>query len=576
MRNRGYEEAERVAFGVGIKRLVISDGSAIDVPTTGVVAIVGPNNSGKSVALREIYSVLSTAHVQQGVRQVVRELEVEKTGTEDELQEWLEKHCYATDVESAPGVPDRNYRRLNYNVSWSGIRHEWRTSPNRFGIALAQLFVLFGDAMQRLSLIAGSSLWNPMTDRPSNPMQMFYERPELEQRISAVCEEAFGIPLTLSRIPGGSIDLYLGKADVAPSLVPSEEYLDQFRRMPQLAAQGDGMRSFMGLMIALVATSYLLIILDEPEAFLHPPQARLLGRKLAEEATGNAQVVLSTHSLDVLLGLLSARDANVTVVRMTRRGAENPVAILRADELRSLWRDPLLRHSNVLDGLFHRGVILCEGDTDTRYYGAVLEELPGAGQSEFLLTQCGGKARMASIVRALRAVDIPVAVIADFDVLREEARIAGLAEALGGDWDRLRADWRVLDAAVRDRGYRPLTSQVREQVSEVLDQAGARLERDEVKRIRDVARVEDGWSIVRRGGIGDVPQGDASERGQSLIDQLAALRLFVVPVGEVERWEPGVPGEGPAWVNAVLESNRHTRADAPVREFLRGVLDSFS
>ena len=44
--------------------------------------------------------------------------------------------------------------------------------------------------------------------------------------------------------------------------------------------------SFMGLMVAVITANFPLIIVDEPEAFLHPPQARLLGRKLATNAPG--------------------------------------------------------------------------------------------------------------------------------------------------------------------------------------------------------------------------------------------------------------------------------------------------
>jgi predicted ATPase len=134
--------------------------------------------------------------------------------------------------------------------------------------------------------------------------------------------------------------------------------MQDLQRLPLVQHQGDGIRSFIGIMLTLVAASYPIVLIDEPEAFLHPPQARLLGRKLAAEARDRAQVIIATHSIDVLLGLLDADDASVTIARLTRQGDVNPVAVLSPDQLRELWRDPLLRYSNVLDGLFHRGVVL--------------------------------------------------------------------------------------------------------------------------------------------------------------------------------------------------------------------------
>lgn len=73
--------------------------------------------------------------------------------------------------------------------------------------------------------------------------------------------------------------------------------------------------------------------------------------------------------------------------------------------MKKLWADPLLRYSNVLDGLFHDAVVLCEGDADCRYYSAVLDQLPSTGEDQantrepqYLFTHSGGKARMPSVV----------------------------------------------------------------------------------------------------------------------------------------------------------------------------------
>ena len=52
-------------------------------------------------------------------------------------------------------------------------------------------------------------------------------------------------------------------------------------RTTPLKRQGDGMRSFASVVLHLLATvTPSILMLDEPEAFLHPPQARLLGTSL--------------------------------------------------------------------------------------------------------------------------------------------------------------------------------------------------------------------------------------------------------------------------------------------------------
>jgi predicted ATPase len=66
------------------------------------------------------------------------------------------------------------------------------------------------------------------------------------------------------------------------------------------------MKSFLGLLLNILVSSYLFVFVDESEAFLHPPQARLLGRMLGEDKGAHNQVFIATHDSDVLTGLLDS------------------------------------------------------------------------------------------------------------------------------------------------------------------------------------------------------------------------------------------------------------------------------
>jgi hypothetical protein len=194
-----------------------------------------------------------------------------------------------------------------------------------------------------------------MTDAPGQPLQVLFANPEIEKSLSSTCFEAFGIRLTLARVWGSNLRLHLGETDERVTMPATAAYIEALREMPLLQEQGDGMRSFMGLMLALVTAQFPVIVVDEPEAFLHPPQARLLGRKLATDTPKRTQVFVATHDSEILQGLLAPRDASVTVVRLVRDGSVNRASVLRPQELREIWKDPLLRYSNVLDGLFSSG-----------------------------------------------------------------------------------------------------------------------------------------------------------------------------------------------------------------------------
>lgn len=112
----------------------------------------------------------------------------------------------------------------------------------------------------------------------------------------------------------------------------------------------------------------------------------------------------------------------------------------------------------------------------------------------------------------------------------------------------------------------------------ILDGAESRgrLTRDDVEAIRGTPRLNDGWQIVKRAGIAALPAGDAYEAGGRLIGRLASGGLFVVPVGELERWFPEISGHGTKWVTDALAANLHARADTPVWDFMTTVLGAFA
>jgi hypothetical protein len=406
--------------------------------------------------------------------------------------------------------------------------------------------------------------------------QRRYDRvhvPFAPKELSETAREAFGVGLTLNRTSGSQLHLHVGTIDIQPVLPPQREYLDILRSLPLVQDQGDGVRSFIGLMIALTAARYPLIFVDEPEAFLHPPQARLLGRKLASQVPKGTRVFVATHSIDVLQGLLTEPHTNVTIVRLVREGSVNAASVLEPRQITQLWQDTLLRYSNVLDGLFHRGVVVCESDSDARFYAAVLDRVRSDaenGPHDLLFSHCGGKQRMPVVVDALRAVGVPMAVIADFDVLRDQVPLEAIYSRLGGTWSDIEGDWHVVRSAIDDMGAAPLVSSAREDLDRILVEAASRGSRL-ARGIRNATRVDDGWATDKRGGLAALPSGDASTRATELLARLSAQGLFVVEVGELERWAPGVGGHGPTWVVEVLNQDLHTDVTFPARAFVSGV-----
>ena len=69
----------------------------------------------------------------------------------------------------------------------------------------------------------------------------------------------------------------------------------------------DGVKAYSGILAAVLSTDLKVILMDEPDAFLHPPLARRLGTALttiASERDGN--VFASTHDSNFLMGCIHA------------------------------------------------------------------------------------------------------------------------------------------------------------------------------------------------------------------------------------------------------------------------------
>ena len=103
------------------------------------------------------------------------------------------------------------------------------------------------------------------------------------------------------------------------------------------------------------------------------------------------------------------------VIRINRESNINRMSVLKNERIKELWGNPILRYSNVLSGLFHEKVVVCESDYDCLFYHAIMTaiyEEKGEISPDVLFTHCGGKSRMKDIVNALRAINVPVVAIA--------------------------------------------------------------------------------------------------------------------------------------------------------------------
>ena len=74
-----------------------------------------------------------------------------------------------------------------------------------------------------------------------------------------------------------------------------------------------------------------------------------------------------------------------------------------------------------------------------------------------------------------------------------------------------------------------------------------------IRELRKLARNASPWDRAKDSGLVSIASGQATVFANRLINRLADIGIFVVPVGEVEGFCRSVGGHGPRWVEELLK-----------------------
>jgi energy-coupling factor transporter ATP-binding protein EcfA2 len=547
------EQPEPVSARFWISSATFSDGTTLQFTKDQKVVLVGPNNAGKSAALRAIREKLENS---KNGSPVIKQIAIGRQGDSSSIRKWLAPYKY-TDG------PHQWYRLYQHRMHVTSLENATANAKTALG-ELAGFFCQFLNTDAKLEASKPPETIAIARESPAHPIHNLLRDEDLEQKISVLFKRAFGVELIVHRNAGTRVPLHCGARP--PVNTPIEDraspsYVRKLEELPTLYEQGDGMRSYAGVLLYAFTAPQSIVLIDEPEAFLHPPQAKLLGRSLLSDQTSEKQIFIATHSGDVLRGILDANSQTTRIVRIRRQGNVNVVAELNATQIAEVWKDPLLRYSNILDGIFHEQVAVCEGDSDCRFYGAIFEEVvalrgDGFRRPDIMFTHAGGKQRLPMLVRALRQLAVPVRAITDLDILSDVQPLKNLLEAAGGDWSTFEADWKLVKIAVDSKKSELSAADARRGINEILDKIeGQAVSLAVNSKIKDVLRRTSPWSLLKQGGSTFIPSGDPTQAYARLRSGLRSLGIFMVDVGELEGYCRSVGCDGPAWVNTVLEKD---------------------
>ncbi len=284
-----------------LRKLGFNDGSSF---TPGAITVfVGPNNVGKSRALKDVVNFVTRTgppsvlvqHVDFTLPASAAELR-----TAYGFEPYLEETGTSTFVSLRPDLCGANQWNIGVQ-SWDDFLRTLLSGSNsreQFGRQFGPALIAHLATEQRLQLVKEGASPSREAQRDSILQQMYYAGLGVESEIRNEVRRAFdeqeiildyAVPqrllLRVSRDP----------TQVPPDPRAARPILSSF---PKLDNQGDGIRAFVGIVTALLTVKRDVILIDEPEAFLHPPQSLRMGEFLANHSgsrTPNFPKTRSSH-----------------------------------------------------------------------------------------------------------------------------------------------------------------------------------------------------------------------------------------------------------------------------------------
>ena len=407
-------------------------GRAADLPAepvsaTPVTVFVGPNNSGKSKVLAEIAQYCKSGQ-KNATAVILEDLAFAGLAT-DRATQAIEHiklppnpgealnvgHIFVGARGGRQQVPLQNLTQFIENPS---------TNIQAFCQWFLQYRTLMLDGRSRIDLVnqqAGGDLQQP----PQSSLQVLFRDDAKRHEVRRIVGEAFG---TYFVDPTNLGQLRIRLAGRPPNSDLEErgihEEAVQFHASAQpIDTASDGVKAFTGIITELMAGDPRVVLIDEPEAFLHPSLAFKLGYEVSRAAlSSDKRVFASTHSPTFVMGSLQS-GAPVNIIRLTYRASVATARVLPSSEILELMRNPLLRSTGVLSGLFYEFVVVTESDADRAFYQEINERLlrfkPEWGIPNCLFINAQNKQTVQTIIRPLRKLGIPAAGIVDVDILKE-------------------------------------------------------------------------------------------------------------------------------------------------------------
>ena len=504
-----------------IKKITLQYGSESENKTlkfdpSSVTVFVGPNNSGKSLLLREIETFCSGGL--SGNLNILSKVDVHLP-TDKELSQnikTMERPFDSNESHRSGAIKYGRFHSTKGFVVFRGFDIQtlchWKNSPEDFTMFMRHyisMYVSHFGGKERFDLVKKVPFFN-LKFLPPNSLSCLFQDNNKRTKVRSLIHKAFDKYFVID--PTSMTELEIRLSDIEPSSEDIErnwtkQSVQFHKKAKSITDFSDGVQAFTGLIMTVIAGEEKIILLDEPEAFLHPSLTNLLGEELStlmSKREGN--LIVATHSPFFIMGCLQS-GKNLNIIRLTYNGTHSTVRLLEPDKVKELFKNPLLRSIGVLQSLFYSAVIVTEGDTDRAFYNEINERMLAQSNSDdgvanALFLNAQNKQTIWNIVAPLRNMGIPAVGIVDIDFIKDGGQnFTNLLNASG------------IPSVMHDS-----LSTTRSKLSKNFDSLKTKTGKD-----------------MKNGGV-LLLEKDEEEMAENFLNDLANYGVFVVANGELESW----------------------------------------
>lgn len=544
---------------------------------------VGPNNTGKSETLRDLGrlagnfepTAMERAKGEEPKTRVIQDLAfVGKLTMERFLRGMTVYDTGAAEGTIAQGIgPDLRspYRRqlpLDLkNVLFRPVitaRSAWATS---FG-ELLPLRVAYLPAEGRSRLVEPAAAAHPLRA----PEHLLAALQDADAAIHTQFETALatifdGMKVRLDTTERVQLSLRVLGTSVEPLGNAMQNALT-FGKLKPLHLEGEGLKHCAAIVLTMLLCQGRAILLDNPEADLHPDVSRRLGAWIAESAAPlGCQVFVVTRDPAFLTGLFTG-SSDVSIWRLTRREAVTRFEPVPIEVGRALATFPLFSTQQALACLLRDGVVVTPECSDRIVFQTVAERLLRVHNLGYIQSQ-GGR-NLTFVTKAMRRANLPTCVVAELDLFQNESTFSELVKALSNappptPWLATRE--RLVSHVEGWFDGKELAASAQE-VETFLDQIKKGQGPTAPPPASSVASNQPKWDRLRRERLSILPL-ELRIWVEELLEDLKRIGLFVSPKGRIESWISfTADAEDPGgWMNRAMQMLHSGDCPAELRAF---------